>query len=64
MPGLVPGIHVLRGHLRKVVDGRDKPGPDEICGRRSPANLTPFPKTNSTGGIAPPVLRHSYPAGP
>jgi hypothetical protein len=32
MPGLVPGIHVL-GHIRKKdVDGRDKPGHDELCG--------------------------------
>jgi hypothetical protein len=30
MPGLVPGIHVLRASLGdKVVDGRDKPGHDE-----------------------------------
>jgi hypothetical protein len=27
MPGLVPGIHVLLA-VRKVVDGRDKPGQD------------------------------------
>jgi hypothetical protein len=27
MPGLVPGIHVLRG-VRRGVDGRDKPGHD------------------------------------
>jgi hypothetical protein len=27
--------------------------------------LAPVPKTKSTGGIAPPVLRrHSHPAGP
>jgi len=26
MPGLVPGIHVLA--VKKVVDGRDKPGHD------------------------------------
>jgi hypothetical protein len=30
MPGLVPGIHVLRcGSKKKDVDGRDKPGHDE-----------------------------------
>ncbi|TFW58678.1 hypothetical protein CT676_23790 [Bradyrhizobium sp. MOS001] len=28
MPGLVPGIHVL-GAVRKIVDGRDKPGHDD-----------------------------------
>ncbi|SFP99138.1 hypothetical protein SAMN05216330_11349 [Bradyrhizobium sp. Ghvi] len=28
MPGLVPGIHVLRA-VRQGVDGRDKPGHDE-----------------------------------
>jgi hypothetical protein len=31
MPGLVPGIHVLRWEFkRKDVDGRDKPGHDEF----------------------------------
>jgi hypothetical protein len=30
MPGLVPGIHVLASHNEKVVDGRDKPGHDEV----------------------------------
>jgi hypothetical protein len=29
MPGLFPGIHVL-GAARKVVDGRDKPGHDDV----------------------------------
>jgi hypothetical protein len=29
MPGLVPGIHVLLG-CNKDVDGRDKPGHDEL----------------------------------
>jgi len=35
MPGLVPGIHVLR--LRKVedVDGRDKPGHERHCGAQA-----------------------------
>jgi hypothetical protein len=28
MPGLVPGIHVLRRRKRKDVDGRVKPGHD------------------------------------
>jgi len=31
MPGLVPGIHALAAHQRsKDVDGRDKPGHDEV----------------------------------
>jgi hypothetical protein len=30
MPGLVPGIHVLRLGTKKDVDGRDKPGHDEV----------------------------------
>jgi hypothetical protein len=29
MPGLVPGIHVFSS-VRKDVDGRDKPGHDDI----------------------------------
>ncbi len=29
MPGLVPGIHVLT-RVKKVVDGRVKPGHDEV----------------------------------
>ena len=28
MPGLVPGIHVLRPPNKEDVDGRDKPGHD------------------------------------
>jgi hypothetical protein len=31
MPGLVPGIHVLK-HQNKDVDGRDKPGHDDVVG--------------------------------
>jgi hypothetical protein len=30
MPGLVPGIHVLRPLKRENVDGRDKPGHDGV----------------------------------
>jgi hypothetical protein len=31
MPGLVPGIHVLSSNdAPKDVDGRDKPGHDEV----------------------------------
>jgi hypothetical protein len=29
MPGLVPGIHVLKSSKQKDVDGRDEPGHDE-----------------------------------
>jgi hypothetical protein len=29
MPGLVPGIHVVKLGGRRDVDGRDKPGHDE-----------------------------------
>jgi len=30
MPGLVPGIHVLTEFPQVIVDGRDKPGHDEL----------------------------------
>jgi hypothetical protein len=30
MPGLVPGIHVFARQGRKDVDGRDKPGHDDV----------------------------------
>jgi hypothetical protein len=29
MPGLVPGIHVVKQSELKVVDGRDEPGHDD-----------------------------------
>jgi hypothetical protein len=35
MPGLVPGIHVLDDARLKDVDGRDKPGHDEVMFRHS-----------------------------
>jgi hypothetical protein len=31
MPGLVPGIHVLAAEKQEDVDGRDKPGHDELA---------------------------------
>jgi hypothetical protein len=31
MPGLVPGIHVLKALTQEDVDGRDKPGHDGDC---------------------------------
>jgi hypothetical protein len=34
MPGLVPGIHVFSGY--EDVDGRDKPGHDEVTQIRFP----------------------------
>jgi hypothetical protein len=39
-PGLVPGIHVLEPS-RWFVDGRDKPGQDELDGTR-PQNRLPL----------------------
>jgi hypothetical protein len=30
MPGLVPGIHVLKCCKTEDVDGRDKPGHDQL----------------------------------
>jgi hypothetical protein len=30
MPGLVPGIHVFGAMCKEDVDGRDKPGHDEL----------------------------------
>jgi hypothetical protein len=30
MPGLVPGIHVFKAEADQNVDGRDKPGHDEL----------------------------------
>jgi hypothetical protein len=38
MPGLVPGIHVIR-HRGQDVDGRVKPGHDDGEGPYSPARL-------------------------
>jgi len=35
MPGLVPGIHVLRVSNEEGVDGRVKPGHDEFSYRAS-----------------------------
>ncbi len=32
MPGLVPGIHALLTEMQQGVDGRDKPGHDELMG--------------------------------
>jgi citronellyl-CoA dehydrogenase len=36
MPGLVPGIHVFLSISKKDVDGRDKPGHDEIGAMKCP----------------------------
>jgi hypothetical protein len=36
MPGLVPGIHVLCLALNEDVDGRDKPGHDDVGVEREP----------------------------
>jgi len=40
MPGLVPGIHVFCAASEKVVDGRDKPGHDEVQTRMPSSFLT------------------------
>jgi hypothetical protein len=32
MPGLVPGIHDWASGTARIVDGRDKPGHDEVMG--------------------------------
>ncbi len=45
MPGLLPGIHVFGDVFKKDVDGRDKPGHDDV--------ETVAPKLNG----APPSLR-------
>ena len=37
MPGPVPGIHVLSPRKLKDVDGRDKPGHDDVRHRGAPA---------------------------
>ncbi len=39
MPGLVPGIHVFAIASKKVVDGRVKPGHDEMDFGRSPKRI-------------------------
>jgi hypothetical protein len=41
MPGLVPGIHVLLLFGLQDVDGRDKPGHDELVQRKR--NEAPYP---------------------
>jgi hypothetical protein len=35
MPGLVPGIHVLGAACQKDVDGRVKPGHDDVVNQAS-----------------------------
>jgi hypothetical protein len=35
----VPGIHVLSAEVVKVVDGRDKPGHDEVWKERSVVDI-------------------------
>ena len=49
MPGLVPGIHVFMVGQKQDVDGRDKPGHDEMRGFAMP--YTPAPRDPK----APPV---------
>jgi hypothetical protein len=50
MPGLVPGIHVLKLTRKEDVDGRDKPGHDEFK-QVNPNNIsvtgnTPWPSSS------------------
>ena len=40
MPGLVPGIHVFGATCKEDVDGRDKPGHDNLAC----CNLARFPR--------------------
>ncbi|RTM10288.1 MAG: hypothetical protein EKK33_24695 [Bradyrhizobiaceae bacterium] len=54
MPGLVPGIHVLRA-LRQSVDGRDKPGHDDV------EASVPCTRDYSVPGNAPPSSRMFWP---
>jgi hypothetical protein len=49
MPGLVPGIHVLRSR-KKNVDGRDKPGHDEETFSRQRDAHKKIPAATRPGG--------------
>ena len=42
MPGLVPGIHALQCSSKKDVDGRVKPGHDELTKRLHRPTMTPI----------------------
>ena len=52
MPGLVPGIHVLRDKSEKDVDGRDEPGHDE-----NGINFSRLEVPGNTGYISGQALR-------
>ena len=50
MPGLVPGIHVLLAARNKDVDGRDRPGHDDVSARDIPPTvMLPIPPTVMPG---------------
>src|SRR5450830_493683 len=62
MPGLVPGIHVfLQMQHVKDVDGRDKPGHDDLMGHRvyrpgdQPAGASSKPSNVKPGATVQPV---------
>jgi hypothetical protein len=48
MPGLVPGIRVLLA-LRRRVDGRDKPGHDDVVSMRTRSHKNAPPGGGKTG---------------
>ncbi len=57
MPGLVPGIHVLRA-VRQLVDGRDKPGHDDVA-----ASVLPSVRIICEPGHATRAISSMAPAG-
>src|SRR5215467_811838 len=53
MPGLVPGIHVLRQEQNiKDVDGRDKPGHDDVAGGITNPRTHYLGRNRFAGGVA------------
>ncbi|TYO65240.1 hypothetical protein FXV83_17880 [Bradyrhizobium hipponense] len=58
MPGLVPGIHVLRAAWQDV-DGRVKPGHDavETSAFKLPGHIRSPPCGEGWGGVARPKVR-------
>ncbi|MDD1525998.1 hypothetical protein DCM75_20645 [Bradyrhizobium sp. WBOS02] len=58
MPGLVPGIHVIRA-ARLGVNGRDKPGHDERCGGTAP---NPGPHSFASSDTMSPSFCQRWPS--
>ena len=52
MAGLVPAIHVLWRHRKKVVDARDEPGHDGITLMTAPFQLRPYRAEDEDAAIA------------